>query len=147
MMKEACDHRLAKCLGVLLLFVAIGLAADGPLSFFKSEAQTKPSAPNYTQQISQNYDLKFGSNPFAPSNATSTTGTFIPGEMFVPSKRCGNCHTDAHAQWRQSAHGNAFREPFYQKTRSEDDRLMTAAFRPSLVIRSRPRPAAGSAVM
>src|SRR4030095_5034949 len=69
----------------------------------------------YAEEISQNYDLKFGANPFSPSNATSTTGTFIPGEMFVPSKRCGVCHTDAHAQWRQSAHGNAFREPFYQK--------------------------------
>jgi Tfp pilus assembly protein PilF len=115
MMKEAHDHRLTKCPAVLLLLAAIGLVADGALSFYRSHAQTKSSGSNYTEQISQNYDLKFGSNPFAPSNATSTTGTFIPGEMFVPSKRCGNCHTDAHAQWRQSAHGNAFREPFYQK--------------------------------
>src|ERR1043166_2757822 len=69
----------------------------------------------YTEEISRTYDFKFGPNPFAPSNATTTTGTFIPGEMFVASKRCGTCHTDAHAQWRQSAHGNAFREPFYQK--------------------------------
>src|ERR1051326_8918863 len=112
MMKEARNHRLVKCLGVLQLLTAIALLTDGLLSFFRSEAQTKPSPSDYTQQISQNYDLKFGSNPFAPSNATSTTGTFIPGEMFVPSKRCGNCHTDAHAQWRQSAHGNAVREPF-----------------------------------
>ena len=70
---------------------------------------------DYTAQISKTYDFKFGPNPFAPSNATSTTGKFIPGEMFVAAKRCGNCHTDAHTQWRQSAHGNAFREPFYQK--------------------------------
>lgn len=70
---------------------------------------------SYTSQISKTYDFKFGSNPFSPGNATSTTGTFIPGDMFVLSKRCGTCHTDAHAQWRQSAHGNAFREPFYQK--------------------------------
>ena len=69
----------------------------------------------YAGAISETYDFKFGPNPFAPSNATSTTGTFIPGEKFVPSTRCGTCHTDAHAQWRQSAHGNAFREPFYQK--------------------------------
>jgi Tfp pilus assembly protein PilF len=75
---------------------------------------SEPDA-NYADQISRNYDFKFGPNPFAPGNATTTTGTFIPGEMFVPSKRCGTCHTDAHAQWRQSAHANAFREPFYQK--------------------------------
>jgi tetratricopeptide (TPR) repeat protein len=69
----------------------------------------------YAEEISKTYDFRFGPNPFSPGNATTTTGTFIPGEMFVLSKRCGNCHTDAHAQWRQSAHGNAFREPFYQK--------------------------------
>jgi len=69
----------------------------------------------YTSEIAKTYDFKFGPNPFSPGNATTTTGTFIPGEMFVPAKRCGTCHTDAHVQWRQSAHGNAFREPFYQK--------------------------------
>ena len=69
----------------------------------------------YAAEIAKTYDFKFGSNPFSPGNATTTTGTFISGEMFVSSKRCGVCHTDAHAQWRQSAHGNAFREPFYQK--------------------------------
>src|ERR1700694_3213494 len=69
----------------------------------------------YAGEIAKTYDFKFGPNPFSPGNATTTTGTFIPGEMFVLAKRCGACHTDAHAQWRQSAHGNAFREPFYQK--------------------------------
>src|SRR5204863_477916 len=69
----------------------------------------------YATEIAKTYDFKFGPNPFSPGNATTTTGTFIPGEMFVAAKRCGTCHTDAHAQWRQSAHGNAFREPFYQK--------------------------------
>ena len=70
---------------------------------------------SYSEEIARTYDFKFGPNPFSPGNATTTTGTFIPGDMFVSSKRCGTCHTDAHAQWRQSAHGNAFREPFYQK--------------------------------
>src|SRR6266704_4413067 len=69
----------------------------------------------YASEIAKTYDFKFGPNPFSPGNATTTIGTFIPGEMFVLAKRCGTCHTDAHAQWRQSAHGNAFREPFYQK--------------------------------
>jgi Flp pilus assembly protein TadD len=73
------------------------------------------SQNTYASAIAKTYDFKFGPNPFSPGNATTTTGTFIPGEMFVPAKRCGTCHTDAHAQWRQSAHGNAFREPFYQK--------------------------------
>jgi tetratricopeptide (TPR) repeat protein len=86
--------------------VHAGLGNNAPLS---------PEVKSYNDEVAKNYDFKFGSNPFSPSNATSTTGKFIPGEMFIPSARCGACHTDAHAQWRQSAHGNAFREPFYQK--------------------------------
>src|SRR5918998_2399758 len=69
----------------------------------------------YHEEIAKNYDFKFGANPFAPSNATTTTGKFIPAEMFIAADRCAKCHTDSHAQWLQSAHRNAFREPFYQK--------------------------------
>ncbi|MGI9068846.1 MAG: multiheme c-type cytochrome [Pyrinomonadaceae bacterium] len=91
----------------LLLGVVCGVSAD-----VNSGAA---STDQYSEQIRKDYDFKFGPNPFAPSNATSATGTFIPGDKFISSTRCGRCHTDAHAQWRQSAHGNAFREPFYQK--------------------------------
>lgn len=103
--------RLTRAAIVICLFAASAfLAARG------SMADGDTAAPvNYTEEISRNYDFKFGPNPFAPGNATSATGTFIPGEKFIPSARCGACHTDAHTQWRQSAHGNAFREPFYQK--------------------------------
>ncbi|MBD0327508.1 MAG: hypothetical protein ICV68_13810, partial [Pyrinomonadaceae bacterium] len=69
----------------------------------------------YNEEISKDYDFKFGSNPFAPSNATTTTGKFIPGSKFIASARCAECHTDSHEQWLQSAHRNSFREPFYQK--------------------------------
>jgi Cytochrome c554 and c-prime/Tetratricopeptide repeat len=105
-------RRLEYLIGVLLLVVTAVCFRFGPGRV--DGASTDPG-DHYAEEISKTYDFKFGSNPFAPSNASSTTGTFIPGEMFVASKRCGTCHTDAHAQWRQSAHGNAFREPFYQK--------------------------------
>jgi Flp pilus assembly protein TadD len=75
----------------------------------------KVSTADYAALVTRTYDYRFGSNPFAPSNASSTTGTFIAGSKFLPAARCAECHTDVHAQWRQSAHGNAFREPFYQK--------------------------------
>ncbi len=101
----------------LACLVLIGLA----VTVFMRGRQVAANPDNdgnqktYATEIAKTYDFKFGPNPFSPGNATTTTGTFIPGEMFVPAKRCGACHTDAHAQWRQSAHGNAFREPFYQK--------------------------------
>lgn len=81
------------------------------------EGEEKEKAPqsDYAQLVAKTYDYRFGQNPFAPSNASSATGTFIPGSKFISAARCATCHGDTHAQWRQSAHGNAFREPFYQK--------------------------------
>jgi len=99
------------CIILCLLAIAATLVAATAAADFSSST----AASAYAEEIAKTYDYKFGSNPFAPSNATSATGTFIPGEKFVASTRCGTCHTDAHTQWRQSAHGNAFREPFYQK--------------------------------
>ena len=100
--------------GVGFMF-AFSLLAGTVSSENDAKGKVIPNSALYASAIAETYDFKFGSNPFAPSNATSLTGTFIPGEMFLSSARCGTCHTDAHAQWRQSAHGNAFREPFYQK--------------------------------
>ena len=105
-------QRRLECLVGILLLVGTSVCVRFEVGRADTSANT---GDHYADEISKTYDFKFGPNPFAPSNASSTTGTFIPGEMFVPSKRCGTCHTDAHAQWRQSAHGNAFREPFYQK--------------------------------
>jgi Flp pilus assembly protein TadD len=107
----------ARPLKSLTILVLIGLAALvlTRARHVDANPDTPPVENSYASEIAKNYDFKFGPNPFSPGNATTTTGTFIPGEMFVSSKRCGQCHTDAHAQWRQSAHGNAFREPFYQK--------------------------------
>src|SRR6266516_2575777 len=117
--KSQNKDRIVRRRTVKLVVVAVGLTAlAGLVTAVNADRVVAPNMAaekTYAEEISKNYDFKFGANPFAPSNATSSTGTFIPGEKFVPSTRCGACHTDAHAQWRQSAHGNAFREPFYQK--------------------------------
>src|SRR5438105_3276177 len=60
------------------------------------------------------YELPFGSNPFAPSNAATTTGGFIAQSDFIPGARCASCHAAEHREWLESAHRNSFREPFYQ---------------------------------
>ena len=77
----------------VLVLVMIGWAARTAKLAPKPDGDK--SEESYSSQISKTYDFKFGSNPFAPGNATSTTGTFIPGDMFVLAKRCGTCHTDA----------------------------------------------------
>lgn len=60
------------------------------------------------------YELPYGPNPFAPSNAKTTTGGFIPQSEFIPASRCASCHRGVHDEWNESAHRNSFREPFYQ---------------------------------
>ncbi|HYH86585.1 MAG TPA: multiheme c-type cytochrome, partial [Pyrinomonadaceae bacterium] len=60
------------------------------------------------------YELPFGANPFAPSNAKTTTGRLIAQGEFIPAARCAKCHDATHVEWSESAHRNSFREPFYQ---------------------------------
>jgi tetratricopeptide (TPR) repeat protein len=98
---------------VIVLFWLVGIALMFGNQVVKS---SKMSVDEYNAWITKTYDFRFGQEkPFAPSNATTYNGKFIAGENFISSARCAQCHTDTHPQWRQSAHANSFREPFYQK--------------------------------
>ncbi len=59
------------------------------------------------------YHLPFGSGLFLPSQATTENGGFIPATAFPSGTFCSGCHKDIHRQWRESAHANSFRAPFY----------------------------------
>jgi len=72
-----------------------------------SAGQSNSSLPEYS--------LPFGSNPFLPSHATGEFSGFLKSSDFPPASYCAQCHSQIHQQWRESAHANAFREPFYQK--------------------------------
>ncbi len=61
------------------------------------------------------YDHRFGPNPFLPSNAKAGFEGFLKPSDFPTAEYCGHCHEEAHKQWRQSAHANSFRAPFYVK--------------------------------
>lgn len=68
----------------------------------------------YHQSVASGYDYRFGAEmPFLPSNAVTDTGEFIPPQAFPSAKYCSHCHKEAHDQWRQSAHSNSFRAPWY----------------------------------
>lgn len=109
------SHKRGASFRLYVILCLVGIASSLVAASADADFNGSTTSTAYAEEISKTYDFKFGSNPFAPSNAATTTGTFIPGEKFLPATRCATCHTDAHAQWRQSAHGNAFREPFYQK--------------------------------
>jgi tetratricopeptide (TPR) repeat protein len=95
--KPACAAILVLLLGTVPLLLAQKAAHDG----------------SYAGTVKRTYHYPFGSEPFQPSQAQTQTGTFIPASAFPPASYCASCHADVHAQWRQSAHANSFREPFY----------------------------------
>lgn len=69
----------------------------------------------YHDRVAKSYNYKFGSNPFLPSQASTETSGFIDPAGFLKSSYCAKCHQSVHAEWRESAHANSFREPFYKK--------------------------------
>lgn len=76
-------------------------------------AQKADRDDSYSATVKQTYHYSFGRAPFQPSEAQTQTGEFLPAGAFPPASYCANCHADVHDQWRQSAHANSFREPFY----------------------------------
>lgn len=76
---------------------------------------TGPTTP-FHNSVASRYNYHFGSDgPFLPSNATSANGQFLSPKAFYTAQYCGHCHQEAYQQWRQSAHANSFRAPWYLK--------------------------------
>jgi len=98
--------------GMTTLAIAVSL----PLSV-GARAQTNSTPESrtaYNQKIAKDYTYRYGvDHPFLPSNMTSDTGQFIDPKSFATAQYCGHCHQEAHAEWRQSAHSNSNRAPWY----------------------------------
>lgn len=90
--------------------LATPLLAQAPND--SSNATTSRGA--YSQKIAATYKDHFvAGHPFLPSNMTTDTGQFINPKSFLSAEYCAHCHQEAHAEWRQSAHANSFRTPWY----------------------------------
>jgi tetratricopeptide (TPR) repeat protein len=69
----------------------------------------------YSEKVDLKYRYVFGKNPFLPSQARLEQGGFVASASFPLASYCRQCHEEAHQQWRESAHANSFRAPFYKK--------------------------------
>jgi len=70
----------------------------------------------YAEKIAATYNYRYGKTlPFVPSNATTSNGEFMDPKLFLTAAYCGHCHQESHQQWRESAHSNANRVPYYLK--------------------------------
>ena len=68
----------------------------------------------YHEKMAAKYNFYQGKeSPFLPSNATTDTGEFLDPKSFPTAEYCGHCHKESHQQWRESAHSNSNRVPFY----------------------------------
>lgn len=85
---------------------AVSAGSDADVA---SDART-----GYSRKIAKEYAYHFGADkPFLPSNLRTDNGEFIDPKSFPSAEYCAHCHQEAHAQWRQSAHSNSNRPPWY----------------------------------
>ncbi|HEX3570263.1 MAG TPA: tetratricopeptide repeat protein [Acidobacteriaceae bacterium] len=80
-----------------------------------TEIQTAADARKaYSDHIASTYNFRYGKDqPFLPSNMQTDNGQFINPASFPTAQYCGRCHREAQHQWRESAHSNANRVPWY----------------------------------
>jgi Tfp pilus assembly protein PilF len=118
-MKMKAQYR--KRIGAVAVTFGIGLASWVMLipSSVKAGSETDEAIAarhEYTEKVASRYNYRFGKSfPFLPSNATTDTGEFLDPKLFLTAEYCGHCHQEAHKQWRESAHSNANRVPYYLK--------------------------------
>jgi tetratricopeptide (TPR) repeat protein len=105
------------------LIVALATGLAGPVLFSPNIVKaggevdaTKEARHEYNEKVVATYNYRYGKEfPFLPSNATTDSGEFMDPKMFLTAAYCGHCHQESHKQWRESAHSNANRVPYYLK--------------------------------
>jgi hypothetical protein len=78
-------------------------------------------APALGNALPPDYSYVFGHNrPFAPSLATTASGTAIDARSLSGSASCGtsNCHKQIYDEWQVSAHRYAAMDPAFQKVQN-----------------------------
>jgi tetratricopeptide (TPR) repeat protein len=112
-------RRLCLPLGVTAgaLYFALSLATVLPHRSVVagSEADEAAAARTaYSAKVAEKYNDHFSNDAhFLPSLMTTDTGEFIDPKSFPTAQYCGHCHQEAQHQWRQTAHSNSNRAPWY----------------------------------
>ncbi len=94
-----------------------GSAPGQPVAGGTSAAPWATVPPTgYDKHIASRYNYAFGKDsPFLPSNANTSNGQFLSPKSVFTAQYCSHCHQESYHQWRQSAHSNSFRSPWYVK--------------------------------
>ncbi|MEG9434634.1 tetratricopeptide repeat protein [Edaphobacter sp. HDX4] len=114
---------LPRRIGRLLVATLLGTSAacfiaalHTSTAYATNESPQTTQRHAYSQSTAEHYSYRFGAGqPFLPSFAATGNGEFIDPKSFPTAKYCGHCHQQAHDEWRQSAHANSFRTPWYTR--------------------------------
>jgi tetratricopeptide (TPR) repeat protein/nitrate/TMAO reductase-like tetraheme cytochrome c subunit len=103
--------RLAVAASIALAALTVPLAVRAGQ---QSDADADARAA-YDAKAAKGYTNRFGTQDkrFLPTNMRTDTGQFIDPKLFPTAQYCAHCHQEAHAEWRQSAHSNSNRVPYY----------------------------------
>jgi tetratricopeptide (TPR) repeat protein len=108
-------HTACVLTGAVMICAAVSVA--GPARVKAQTNKTDNSASErdaYNTKMQKDYTYRLGiDKPFLPSNMTTDNGEFIDPKSFPTAQYCGHCHQESHQEWRESAHSNSFRAPWY----------------------------------
>ncbi|MGI4827042.1 MAG: hypothetical protein ACRYFU_02460, partial [Janthinobacterium lividum] len=109
LLSHSVRRMLALSFGILVLLFATSI-----VHAVSDQDQVSAEKRKYSDSVVRTYQdrYKAGSH-FLPSNLTTEDGDFIDPGRFPTAQYCGHCHGESHAQWRESAHSNANRAPWY----------------------------------
>ncbi len=115
---QSCNRRTSSLLLLLLVLsfaVAAGLAfAPRPVGASSENDAAAARRTAYNQKTAATYSDRFApGSHFLPSLMTTDNGQFIDPKSFPTAEYCGHCHKESEHQWRQSAHSNSNRPPWY----------------------------------
>ncbi len=96
------------------LALGLCLASIGALSLAANHAGALEHESSATP-VAGHYQLPFGNDPYLPSEARSTFTQFLKPADVPTAAYCGQCHAQIYQEWRESAHSNSFRTPWYTK--------------------------------
>ncbi len=103
-------------LGAALLFILLSIRNLVQPAVTLASVDPGADRSMYHVKTAAQYDFHFGDDqPFLPSHASTDTGEFLDPESFPTAQYCSRCHQESHKEWRQSAHANSFRAPWYQR--------------------------------
>jgi tetratricopeptide (TPR) repeat protein len=108
---------LVMLLAVFAFSLALPHGVQAGVAVEKAEpdpAIASAAAHAYNAKTAATYDFHWGrEGAFLPSNLQTSTGEFVDPKTFQTAEYCGHCHRESHEQWRESAHSNSNRTPWY----------------------------------